>query len=176
MLAVIAINSLSIFLLVISHFEYAYAEWTAYSKWPTGSRGIIWLPAGWALRLPWGPSAERSNVSMLYAFLEFTKCFLLLYQCCILSEIRLTTTILSVYGFLRRLIAQRIKTALLMNHQENSKRRRSVSWQPILWHFIGSSSLVKEDFNYLHNISLRPPPPPPPPPKKKKKIEKKNNN
>ena len=52
----------------------------------------FWLPAWWALRLPWWPPAECSNVSMLCAFLVFTKCFLFLYHCCILSEIKLTTT------------------------------------------------------------------------------------
>ena len=52
----------------------------------------IWLPAWWALRLPWWPPAECSNVSMLSAFLVFIRCFLFLYHTCILSEIKLTTT------------------------------------------------------------------------------------
>ena len=46
----------------------------------------FWLPASWALRLPWWPPAECCNVSMLCAFLIFTKCFLFLYHYCILSE------------------------------------------------------------------------------------------
>ena len=52
----------------------------------------LWLPAWWALRLPWWPPAECSNVSILCAFLVFTKSLLFLYHCGILSEIKLTTT------------------------------------------------------------------------------------
>ena len=59
-----------------------------------GPLGVgLWLPVWWAWRLPWWPPAECSNVSMLCAFLVFTKCFFLsLYHCCLLSEIKLNTT------------------------------------------------------------------------------------
>ena len=64
-----------------------------HGKWTnSGVACDKWLPAWWALWLPWWPPAECCNVSMLCAFLVFTKCFPFLYHCCILSEIKLTTT------------------------------------------------------------------------------------
>ena len=50
------------------------------------------LQAWWALWLPRWPPAECNNVSMLCSFLVFIRCFLFLYHCCILSEIKLTPT------------------------------------------------------------------------------------
>ena len=53
---------------------------------------FFWLSAWWALRLPWWPPAECSNVSMSCEYWYLQNVFLFLYHCCILSEIKLTTT------------------------------------------------------------------------------------
>ena len=53
---------------------------------------VYWLSAWWALRLPWWPPAECSNVSMSCEYWYLQNVFLFLYHCCILSEIKLTTT------------------------------------------------------------------------------------
>ena len=47
------------------------------------------LPAWWAVRLLWWPLTECSNASMCFSIY---KVFLLLFHCCILLEIKLTTT------------------------------------------------------------------------------------
>ena len=53
---------------------------------------FFWLSAWWASRLPWWPPAECSNVSMSCEYWYLQNVFLFLYHCCILSEIKLTTT------------------------------------------------------------------------------------
>ena len=56
----------------------------------------IGMSASWALQLPWWPPAECSNVSMSSEYWYLQNAFLFLYDCRILSEIKLTTTMLYV--------------------------------------------------------------------------------
>ena len=55
---------------------------------------LFWLPAWWALRLPGWPPEKCSNVSMLCAFLVFTKWFPFLHHCCILGAVSIRKTVL----------------------------------------------------------------------------------
>ena len=90
---------------------------------------VFWLSAWWALRLPWWPPAECSNVSMSCEYWYLQNVFLFLYHCCILSEIKLTTTIVPniVVGF----------KAAIYNVYKNIKRHTLhtiVSWpNPKQW-------------------------------------------
>ena len=56
---------------------------------PTSRLMSEWLPAWWALWLPWWPPAGCNNASIYYSYHHE---FLLLFYCCALLEIKLTTT------------------------------------------------------------------------------------
>ena len=54
---------------------------------------VFWLPAWWALWLLWWPLIDESMFQCIYGYLQSVFFFLVLFHCCILLEIKLTTTI-----------------------------------------------------------------------------------
>ena len=53
---------------------------------------VIWLPAWWALWLLWWPLTDATMFQCVYGYLQSVFFFLVLFHCCILLEIKLTTT------------------------------------------------------------------------------------
>ena len=55
---------------------------------------VHWLPAWWPLGLPWWPTENAAMLQcyMQSLYLHSALCLLFLCHCCILSEIKLTTT------------------------------------------------------------------------------------
>ena len=51
-----------------------------------------WLPAWWALWLLWWPLTDAAMFQCVYGYLQSVFFFLVLFHCCILLEIKLTTT------------------------------------------------------------------------------------
>ena len=62
--------------------------------WSAALEGLInsWLPAWWALWLLWWPLADAAMFQCVYGYLQSVFFFLVLFHCCILLEIKLTTT------------------------------------------------------------------------------------
>ena len=52
----------------------------------------FWLPAWWALWLLWWPLTDAAMFQCVYGYLQSVFFFLVLFHCCILLEIKLTTT------------------------------------------------------------------------------------
>ena len=66
------------------------------SRYLTNSRFksyVFWLPAWWALWLLWWPLTDAAMFQCVYGYLQSVFFFLVLFHCCILLEIKLTTTI-----------------------------------------------------------------------------------
>ena len=95
----------------------------------------FWLPAWWALWLLWWPLTDAAMFQCVYGYLQSVFFFLVLFHCCILLEIKLTTTTIydiimtitmitmcitnnPIYGKLRtfRIDKQDIKLALIEAH------------------------------------------------------------
>ena len=53
---------------------------------------VFWLPAWWALWLLWWPLTDAAMFQCVYGYLQSVFFFLVLFHCCILLEIKLTTT------------------------------------------------------------------------------------
>ena len=54
---------------------------------------VFWLPAWWALWLLWWPLTDAAMFQCVYGYLQSVFFFQVLSHCCILLEIKLTTTI-----------------------------------------------------------------------------------
>ena len=53
---------------------------------------VFWLPAWWALWLLWWPLTDAAMFQCAYGYSQSVFFFLVLFHCCILLEIKLTTT------------------------------------------------------------------------------------
>ena len=53
---------------------------------------VFWLPAWWALWLLWWPLTDAAMFQCVYGYLQSVFLFLVLFHCCILLEIKLTTS------------------------------------------------------------------------------------
>ena len=58
---------------------------------------VFWLPAWWALWLLWWPLTDAAMFQCVYGYLQSVFFFLVLFHCCILLEIKLTTTTTIVF-------------------------------------------------------------------------------
>ena len=53
---------------------------------------VFWLPAWWALWLLWWPLTDAAMFQCVFGYLQSVFFFLVLFHCCILLNIKLTTT------------------------------------------------------------------------------------